>query len=137
LEQFGMSPWLKYLLFQIPGWVAASIIAILAVHWQWLTWSVAAIGTAVWVVKDLLLFPFLRRAYEPDLTGAARLVGERGVAEGDLTPHGYVRVRGELWRATANSVEQPLSRGTEVEVIGAEGMEVTVRAAKSNGEPRS
>ena len=104
-----MSPWLKYLLFQIPGWIGAAIIAMMAVHWQWLTWPIAAAGIAVWVVKDLLMFPFLRRAYEPDVTGAARLAGERGVAEGDLTPRGYVRVRGELWRAAAVSHDEPIA----------------------------
>lgn len=125
-----MSPWRKYLLFQIPGWLAAALILILAVHWQWISWPLAIAGFALWVIKDLLFYPLLRRAYEPDRTGAARLVGERGVAEGDLTPSGYIRVRGELWRATADSGGQPVASGTEVEVIGAERMELTVRAAK-------
>ena len=114
------------------------IIAMMAVHWQWLTWPIAAAGIAVWVVKDLLMFPFLRRAYEPDVTGAARLAGERGVAEGDLTPRGYVRVRGELWRAAAVSHDEPIAAGMEVEIVGAERMELTVRAAKKSSiRPRS
>ena len=125
-----MSPWRKYLLFQIPGWLAAALILTLAVHWQWITRPLAVAGFALWVIKDLLFYPLLRRAYEPDLTGAARLVGERGVAEGDLTPSGYIRVRGELWRATADSGAPPITSGTEVEVIGAERMELTVRAKK-------
>src|SRR5262249_14113960 len=35
------------------------------------------------------------------VTGAAGMVGERGVAETSLEPDGWVRVRGERWRAVA------------------------------------
>ena len=125
-----MTPWRKYLLFQIPGWLVAAMVLLLAVHWDWLTPTLAAAAFAFWVLKDLLFYPLLRRAYEPDRTGATRLIGERGVTEGDLTPEGYVRVRGELWRAAVDSSEQPISAGTEVEVIGADRMELTVRAVK-------
>ena len=132
-----MSPWRKYLLFQIPGWLAAALILVLAVHWQWITWPLGTAGFALWVIKDLLFYPLLRRAYETDLTGAARLVGEKGVAEGDLTPDGYVRVRGELWRANADSDGELIASGTDVKVIGAERMELTVRAVKEPGiQPR-
>jgi membrane protein implicated in regulation of membrane protease activity len=133
-----VSPPIKYLLFQIPGWLVAAIILLLAVHWHWFTAPLAVAAFAVWVLKDLLFYPLLHRAYEPGRTGAARLVGERGVVEGDLTPGGYVRVRGELWRAAAFPENQAIASGTEVEIIGAERMELTVRAAKkSNIQRRS
>ena len=124
-------PWRKYLLFQIPGWLTAAIVLLLAIQWQWLTPEIAVAAFAFWVAKDLLFYPLLRRAYEPDRTGAARLIGQRGVAEGDLAPQGYIRVRGELWRAAGDSTDQPIKSGTEVEVIGAERMELTVRAVKN------
>jgi membrane protein implicated in regulation of membrane protease activity len=123
----------KYLLFQVPGWLIASIALIAAVHWEWITPPLAVAAFALWVLKDLLFYPLLRRAYEPDRTGAERLVGERGSAEGDLTPRGYVRVRGELWRAVTDSAEQPIASGTDVEVIRAERMELTVRPAARSG----
>jgi membrane-bound serine protease (ClpP class) len=81
-----------------------------------------------WLVKDLLLYRFVRRAYEPDLTGVAKLVGDRGVAEVDLAPSGYIRVRGELWRAIVSPADNVVKSGTEVEIVSAEGMEVFVRA---------
>lgn len=87
-----------------------------------------------WVVKDLLLYPFLRRAYEPDITGAARLIGARGIAEGDLTPHGYVRVRGELWRAVVSPADRVANAGAEVEIVNADRMEVAVRVV--DNDPR-
>jgi membrane protein implicated in regulation of membrane protease activity len=116
------------LIFQIPGWFIAGTVLFLVSHWQWIPKWLAIVCFCAWVLKDLLLYRFLRRAYEPDVTGAARLVGARGVAEGDLAPHGYIRVRGELWRAVANPADHVVRSGTEVEIVSAERMEVFVRA---------
>jgi membrane protein implicated in regulation of membrane protease activity len=131
----SVSPWLKYLIFQIPGWIGAAIILIGLAHWQWLPRWLAAVCFVGWVIKDLLLYRFLRRAYEPDATGAARLIGERGAAEGDLTPEGYVRVRGELWRAVANPGTEVISSGTEVEIVSVERMQIVVRVAPRRSGP--
>ena len=96
-------------------------------RWQWMPTWLAIVCFCGWVLKDLLLYRFFRRAYEPDLTGAARLIGTRGVAEGDLAPHGYIRVRGELWRAVAGPAGIVVKAGTEVEIVSTERMEVFVR----------
>lgn len=126
-----MSPPIKYLLFQIPGWIIAAAILTALVHWEFFTKGIAVLCFFGWLLKDLLLYPFFRRAYEPGVTGSARLVGSKGIAEGDLTPKGYIRVRGELWRAVASPADHVLRSGTEVEIIGAERMEVFVRALDS------
>ena len=126
-----MSPPIKYLLFQIPGWIIAAAVLTALVHWEFLTKGIAVLCFFGWLLKDLLLYPFFRRAYEPGVTGSARLVGSKGIAEGDLTPKGYIRVRGELWRAVASPADHVLRSGTEVEIIGAERMEVFVRALDS------
>lgn len=129
-----MSPPIKYLLFQIPGWIIAAAILTALVHWEFFTKGIAVLCFFGWLLKDLLLYPFFRRAYEPGVTGSARLVGSKGIAEGDLTPRGYIRVRGELWRAVASPADHVLRSGTEVEIIGAERMEVFVRALDSPSE---
>jgi membrane protein implicated in regulation of membrane protease activity len=126
-----VSPPIKYLLFQIPGWIIAAAVLTALVHWEFLTKGSAVLCFFGWLLKDLLLYPFFRRAYEPGVTGSARLVGSKGIAEGDLTPKGYIRVRGELWRAVASPADHVLRSGTEVEIIGAERMEVFVRALDS------
>jgi membrane protein implicated in regulation of membrane protease activity len=126
-----VSPPIKYLLFQIPGWIIAAAVLTALVHWEFLTKGIAVLCFFGWLLKDLLLYPFFRRAYEPGVTGSARLVGSKGIAEGDLTPKGYIRVRGELWRAVASPADHVLRSGTEVEIIGAERMEVFVRALDS------
>jgi membrane protein implicated in regulation of membrane protease activity len=123
-----VSPKIKYLLFQIPGWIITAIVLLMLLHWEFIPKWLAVLCFVAWLLKDLLLYPFLRRAYEPGVTGSARLVGSRGVAEGDLAPTGYVRVRGELWRAVVSPADVVVPSGTEVEVVSADRMEVFVRA---------
>jgi membrane protein implicated in regulation of membrane protease activity len=126
-----VSPWIKYLLFQIPGWIISATVLAVLVHWESLQKWLAVLCFFGWLLKDLLVYPFFRRAYEPGVSGSARLVGSKGIAEGDLTPTGYIRVRGELWRAVVSPADQVVRSGTEVEIVGAERMEVFVRAVNT------
>jgi membrane-bound serine protease (ClpP class) len=128
-----VSPPLKYVLFQIPGWIMSGAFLALLVHWELIATWLAVLGFVLWLVKDLVLYPFFRRAYEPSATGSATLVGALGVAEGNLAPAGFIRVRGELWRAVASPADKVVPAGTEVEVVKAERMELFVRpvAARS------
>jgi len=126
-----VAPWIKYLLFQIPGWIVAATILAVLVHWESLPTWLGVVCFCGWLLKDLLVYPFFRRAYEPSVTGSARLIGSRAVAEGDLAPTGYIRVRGELWRAVVSPADQVVRSGTEVEIVSAERMEVFVRAVNA------
>jgi len=70
------------------------------------------------------------------LTGAEGMLGERGVADGTFEQrgdryHGRVRVHGEFWRADS---AHPLSDGADVQVVGQEGLTLTVagRPAAAN-----
>lgn len=124
-----MSTPLKYLVLQIPGWIITAAVLTTLWHWQFIPQWLAVLGFFAWVLKDLLLYPLLRPAYETGVkTGSAALVGARGVAEENLAPQGYIRVRGELWRAVATPADQVVNAGTEVEIVSADGMRVFVRA---------
>jgi membrane-bound serine protease (ClpP class) len=59
-------------------------------------------------------------------TGKEALVGERGRVSARIDPVGGVSVHGELWRARA---EEPIEAGTEVVVVGVDGLTLTVRPA--------
>lgn len=52
------------------------------------------------------------------------IVGKGGVVEAELNPEGYVRVEGELWKAT--SPGGGLHKGDIVVVTGMEGLKLTV-----------
>lgn len=115
----------RYTAFQVPGWILASVGG----WWIYRTMNVplwVASGVlVVWVIKDYALYPFLRFAYEPNhLLPIERLIGELGTAVRPLAPNGYVRVRGELWRATA---EASVVAGDEIEVTSVDGMTLVVK----------
>ena len=119
---------MRYFLFQVPGWLIASLVLLIARHWEVISTSTALVCLLCWVLKDLLLYPWVKLAYRSQPIGANALVGSTGVADGDLTPEGFIRVRGERWRALANPVDSSIRAGAKVEITGAERMTVFVRA---------
>lgn len=122
-----MTVFQRYVLIQIPGWILAAIV--LSVWHRWLNLPLwAAIGLfAAYVGKDFVLYPFLRRAYEPHgKTVVQTMVGEGGVATQQLDPDGYVRVRGELWHAEAAPGTQPVRQGSRIRVESVRGMTLIV-----------
>ena len=118
---------LKYLILQIPGWLFLG--ALLLVFRSKLGLPGWALGGLVgaWVLKDVLLYPVLRRAYEGDVrTGAEHLVGSEGYVVTPLRAAVYIRVNGELWRAETQGSDRPLPEGSRVRVIGGRGLTLKV-----------
>lgn len=61
-------------------------------------------------------------------------IGSRGRATTPLTPKGYVRVSGELWKTS--STDSNIDAGEEVVIVGIEGMSLFVSPLdKCNHEP--
>ena len=59
-------------------------------------------------------------------TGKEAIIGERGLVTARIDRVGAVSVHGELWRARA---EEPIETGTEIVVVGVDGLTLTVRPA--------
>jgi membrane protein implicated in regulation of membrane protease activity len=122
----------RYFLLQIPGWVVVG--ALLAALHRWLgipLW----IAVAVWVIyvlKDFVLYPYLRLAYHTHSpSGAERLIGQVGVARQALEPggpEGYVQIAGELWQARASGQSKAVPAGGRIRIAGAEGLVLIVSA---------
>lgn len=107
----------RYLLFQVPEWVAASLVAYAVVHFELVSPTLTLSVLAVFVIKDLVLFPVTRIAYEPGRPhGADALLGARAVAIHDLAPEGYVRIGAESWHARIGSPGVRVPQGATVEV---------------------
>lgn len=119
-----------YMAFQYDTWVGAVV-----------TIAAAAMGPAyiVLLVRILPRTPlgkrlFLKRAVDasgaaaPDSDVHESLVGKTGTAETLLRPGGAVRIDGK--RVMAQSESGIIKRGTPVKVIGADSMNVIVRAVK-------
>lgn len=117
----------RYTAFQVPGWIIAS-----AGGW-WLhrtlevpVWVASGVLVA-WVIKDYALYPFLRSAYELDhRLPIERMIGEEGRATEDLSPSGYIRVRGELWLARTD--DGPIDLGDSIQVTDVEGSVLIVKS---------
>ena len=120
----------RYTLYQIPEWVLAAGAAVLLYRWGVLTGWTGALLVAAVMAKDAALYPLLRTAYESDAsTAIERLIGLRGVAVESLAPHGYVRVRGELWRSEPAAGAPTIHPGHPVTVAAVRGTTLLVRPA--------
>jgi membrane protein implicated in regulation of membrane protease activity len=129
---------LRYALIQLPGTVLLVLVILLINRW-WVTvplWlGLGIVGLAI--VKDLVLFPLVWRSYvggNPD--DSSSMIGRRGIVIGRLDPEGYVRVRGELWRAETVENDRPVEEGQSVAVVEVSGLKLYVRKdLQGNGPP--
>jgi len=120
---------IKYFLLQLPGQMSFAVILLLFRQWVevpgYLTWVLLG----VWVAKDVCLFPFLWRFYDPShYPDRFRMVGRRGYALTRLDPDGYVQVRGERWRAAIADGQSPIEQGRALCVQAIKGLELTVKS---------
>ena len=118
-----------YLLAQVPGWLLTAIVLWALYHWRLLTPGFAIGLLLVWILKDALLYPVMRRYYESE-SPSGRMVGEHAVVVTPLAPDGLVRIRGELWQARSD-VHVPV--GATVRVQAVEGLTLTVAAQPTPG----
>lgn len=126
-QSASLAIWQRYWLFQLPGLGVVAVLVVLGAYWFDLPgWTIPFV-LGVWIVKDLLMYPFLKPAYEgPKPTGPKTMVGSLGTVTEDLCPRGYVRIGPELWRAESAA---PIRAGRSVRVTGCEGMTMLVEPA--------
>jgi len=129
----------RYAVLQAPAVLLLVLVLTLVGRWvdipAWFFWGLVGL----WVVKDLSLFPLVWRAYDTDCAGVANcIVGARGIADDRLAPSGYIRVRGELWRAELMGDGPPIDKGQRVRVRGISGLKLIVQADDAgNDQPGS
>ena len=119
----------RYLLFQLPELVLVGLVLLALVGLDVLGTGLAWGLLALWLVKEIVLFPFVRRAYEPsDPSGVGSLLGATGVVIDRLDLEGTVRVGPELWAACLEAASDPAEVGATVRVISVDGLRLTVVA---------
>jgi membrane protein implicated in regulation of membrane protease activity len=117
---------LRYALFQIPDAVLLILILAVLKHWlnspAWIMWGLVLF----WLAKDILLFPFVWRAYDSTaMSGPQSMIDRRGVAEEQLSPTGYIRVSDELWRVEVIG-GRVIEKGETVRIRGIRGLVLLV-----------
>jgi membrane protein implicated in regulation of membrane protease activity len=124
---------LRYALFQIPDLILLGLGLAAAVRWWGLSLPSAYLIVGFWLVKDIVVFPLLRVAYETSGPSPAdRLTGAIGVARQSLDPSGYVSVGAELWNAELAAESPPLAAGSAIRVIQVDGLKLLVEALPSD-----
>jgi membrane protein implicated in regulation of membrane protease activity len=120
---------MRYALFQIPGLVLLILVLILVRRWvdfsPWFFWG----SVSAWMVKDVVSFPFVWRAYDwSHSNDVPFLVGTEGIVEEPLAPSGYIRVHGELWQAEVMREGSPIEKGEVVRIQGIRGLVLLVQS---------
>jgi len=89
----------------------------------WLMWA----GSALWVAKDVILFPLLWHAYDWDSSEEINsLIGKQGITKERLDPSGYINVQGEIWLAEIKENSPPVETGKFVLIRDICGLKLTV-----------
>jgi membrane-bound ClpP family serine protease len=117
----------RYTLFQIPGLILLSLGLAAAVRWWDLPVLVAYGLVALWVAKDVIMYPILRVAYESGgSSGVDGIQGALGVVTQPLVPSGYVKLGSERWKAELVSGSGTVSVGSAIRVIELRGLTLIV-----------
>ena len=120
----------KYLMFQVPGMALAGVVLVALVRIWSLSPRTALLLFALWVIKDIAMYPLLRNAYAGSVHDAGEaLVGAIGTARERLDPEGYVRIGSELWRAEVPREHAPVESGAAVRVCAVRNLTLHVEPA--------
>jgi membrane protein implicated in regulation of membrane protease activity len=119
---------LRYALLQVPFTALVIVVLIWVRKWVDLPiWFICGL-VAFLVIKDIVLFPFVWRAYDPDSPALTNTMeGARGIAINDLHPSGYVEIGAERWQAEVIEGSPPIRRGQRVRVHGIRGLTLLVQ----------
>ena len=119
---------LRYALLQIP--FTALVIVVLILLRKWVNipiWFICAL-VALLVIKDIALYPFVWRAYDPESPALTnQMEGAQGIAIEDLHPIGYVEIGAERWQAEVTGDGPSIRRGQRVRVQGIRGLTLLVQ----------
>lgn len=125
---------LRYALLQMPGILFMVLVIVLIDRWLMaISPWIALIVVLLVILKDIFLFPFIWRAYDWNRTDDhVSMIGQRGIVVRRLDPCGYVRIRGELWKAETKDRTQTVEKGRAVTVLNAKGLQLYVQADPSD-----
>lgn len=124
-----MTVFWRYWLLQVPAWGVIVALAAIGHRYFGLSLSWGASILILWIVKDWAIYPMLKKHYQfRSEDPVTALVGQGAVAQEELRPRGYVRLRGELWLAELAGNSAAVGPGDDVIVEAIDGL--TLRVAK-------
>lgn len=144
----GMAVVLAQLIFRDKRGLALVGIALMVLGSLWLfrrgagpgLWVVLLVNAAALAYYRVILEPGLSIQSRAGMLGGNQLIGQTGVVLATLDPTGSIRLQGEVWSATADTL---VEAGRIVRVVGRDGLSLhvvptdPVRGAPVRGEPAS
>jgi membrane protein implicated in regulation of membrane protease activity len=119
---------LRYLLLQVPGWLAIVVGGAVLVQIDAVGWGGVFAVLAGWMLKDLALYPLLRpHLFSTRGEPGVDLLGRTATVVTTLAPEGYVQLGNERWRARSEDGAR-VEIGRSVRVVEADGLTLTVAA---------
>ena len=126
-----MTVFWRYWLLQVPGWFVLAGLLWAAERWLSLPALACVLLFLGWLVKDAVLYPILGPHYHfQEREAHERLLGEEAIAQEALSPTGYVKLRGELWKAELKPSDRPASAGETVVVESVDGLRLKVTKSR-------
>ena len=123
-----MTPLVRYLLAQIPGWIILACVAGWALAQGWITGSTATWIAGLWLLKDAALYPLCRPGFETGpARGAHSLIGQEVRVISELNPRGQVWLNGERW--SAYCPDTTVEAGTTARVRDTDGLTLIVESS--------
>jgi membrane-bound ClpP family serine protease len=137
--QFRMLPWkakkailIKYILFQTPDTVIFIIVLIILNRLINISFELFWSLTALWILKDAIMFPFLWYAYAGTVSeNRYSLIGTEGIVMEKCDSGGVVLVRGELWQAEVTEEGTCINKGELIVVTARKGLILLIKPKKS------
>lgn len=118
----------KYTLYQIPDTALAFLVLWILVEWAGVSPRLAGGLALLWILKDILMFPVLWHSFGgTDASDPRSIVGAEGIVTERCGPRGYVRVRGETWKAEPDERGTAIDAGARVVVTGSQGLTLYVK----------
>jgi len=133
MREIPLRVYIRYGLLTIPETIVLMLILIVVRNWVPIPFWLGITLMLLWVVKEIILFPFVWRAYDntrPEVPRA--MVGQRGLTRERLAPAGYIRVQGELWKAENMLGQPPIEKSKWVRVEKIEGLKLFVVPEEAN-----
>lgn len=119
---------LRYLLLQVPGWLAIVVGGAVLVQIEAVGWAVVFAILGGWMLKDLALYPLLRpHLFSTRGEPGVELLGRAATVVTTLAPEGYVQLGNERWLARSEDGAR-VEIGRNVRVVAADGLTLTVSA---------
>ena len=122
----------RYALFQLPDLFILILILFILRYFLRIPGYAIGVAIAFWILKDIVLYPFVGRFYDPDFQkDLFSMVGKKEIVKKSLGPKGKIHVKGELWHAEVLEKDMTIHTGETVVIQGIKSLNLLVMPANS------